>query len=86
MFGSLAEKPVFVSSQAEEYVCFLSEWSDRTHWACVCVCVCESQGPRGDDGGPGAVGCFATARAGLHSWGYARATLPRAKWFQAESL
>lgn len=30
--------------------------------------VCES-GTVGDAGGPGAVGCFAVARAGLHSWG-----------------
>lgn len=30
--------------------------------------VCES-GAVGDAGGPGAAGCYAAARAGLHSWG-----------------
>lgn len=31
--------------------------------------LCVRAGAVGDAGGPGAVDCFAAARAGLHSWG-----------------
>lgn len=45
-------------------------------------CVCES----GTVGVAGEVGCFAATHAAFHSWGYARATLPKDNQVQPESF
>lgn len=54
-------------------------------WTTGPVCETLGVGVMGDTGGPEAVCCCTTACAGLHSWGYTRAGLPKGKRVIAES-